>query len=161
MKTTIIIVLALFIATISCNKEKESENNYKGILIGSRIVDSAWNKRYKNLETNEINLLYLKSDTNIVCRTIRDTIWDIMHFNIKESDAIEFIEEMNENKNFKSFKSETINIEKQRIIEHKWFNDNDNIEKTISKTKWKTNEIEWSLEIRNDTLLEKMLKRKE
>jgi len=147
----------IFLFLLSCNNVSQNRIDYLNYKIADRL-NSDW--IIKN-QDNERNWKYLenKNDSNLVCRCVADTIWDLMIFNISEhqkdslKQRFDFILNVSHDSIYSPKSAESF-----EFYELKWVDPKNRDIITLSKTKMndKAGFGSWTLEITNDSLLNRL-----
>jgi len=154
MKNIYFTYIVLSLIFLSCQKPRESRIDYLGYEVGQKI-DTNWTVILKDDERNfKYNQYQL--DSNLTCRTVGDTIWSMMKFNIDEAEVKILINKINS-----SFimTADCTYVSKVAGIwdcyQYKWRDsiNGDNINLWKCKSGKQKDYGLWELEIYNDSLL--------
>jgi hypothetical protein len=156
------IVLLIVLITIvgGCRKNSDSRVDYHGYSIGNRI-DSLWNVKSEDKE-RKFKYLQYQIDTNFICRTVADTIWSLIVFELSEQETNNLRHRIEEKLNMQS--DCTYHPSANGKFESYNFNWMDSrTGDLIDLSKIRMNPAfdfsTWFLEIRNDSLLDKLNRR--
>ena len=148
-----IIIIFLF----SCVNENKERINYLNYRLGEKY-NSDWLVKNKDDEKN-FKFLVNKNDSNIICRCVADTVWNIMILNICEEQKDSLIQSYNNilNSSYDSiYNSNTTGG--FEFFELKWIDKKNQDIITLTKIRMSedTEFGDWILEIRNDSLLNQL-----
>ena len=148
-------LLLIYLLLLSCQFSKQERVGYRSYAIGSR-VDSTWIVQNHDVERS---WKYHKNriDSNLVCRSIADTITCLMKFNLdsNELDSLKRIFTTSLSCNYDSvYRKKSVGYyESHELV---WLDYQNHDVVRFIKTKMNSEFGKWSLEISNDTLLEKL-----
>lgn len=162
IKNEMRIVLFIGLLTIvgGCQNNSNRRIEYLGYSVGDKI-DSLWNVKTEDKERNFKYLQY-QLDSNFVCRTVADTICSLIVFELTEQQTKNLRHKIDEKLNIHSdctYHQSAVN--KFESYDFVWIDSRtgDLIELSKIRINPKFEFSNWSLEISNDSLLNKLKSR--
>ncbi|RKD85091.1 hypothetical protein [Mangrovibacterium diazotrophicum] len=119
------------------------------------MIDSSWTVVADDEET-KFKYNQYKNDTSLACRTIADTIWNIMKSGISEIEAENLVSKFNSSLDMKAESKQVNNVSGfWDCYQYHWKDSKTGDVINLWKCKLKNNTIYglWELEISNDSLL--------